>query len=47
MRNILRLLPSPPAEVISGEIIFEGRDLLKISDAEMQRIRGVEIAMIF
>jgi oligopeptide/dipeptide ABC transporter ATP-binding protein len=47
VRNILRLLPSPPAEVISGEIIFEGRDLLKISDAEMQRIRGVEIAMIF
>ncbi len=47
VRNILRLLPSPPAEVISGEILFEGRDLLKISKAEMQRIRGVEIAMIF
>jgi len=47
VRNILGLLPSPPAEVISGEILFEGRDLLKISKAEMQRIRGVEIAMIF
>jgi peptide/nickel transport system ATP-binding protein len=47
VRNILGLLPSPPAQVISGEILFEGRDLLKISKAEMQRIRGVEIAMIF
>lgn len=47
IRNILGLLPSPPAEVISGQILFEGRDLLKISKAEMQHIRGVEIAMIF
>jgi peptide/nickel transport system ATP-binding protein len=47
VRNILGLLPSPPAEVISGEILFEGRDLLKISKAEMQQIRGIEIAMIF
>ena len=47
VRNILGLLPSPPAEVISGQILFEGRDLLKVSKAEMQLIRGVEIAMIF
>ncbi|MBT3700062.1 MAG: ABC transporter ATP-binding protein, partial [Alphaproteobacteria bacterium] len=47
VRNILGLLPSPPAKVISGEILFEGRDLLRISKSEMQRIRGVEIAMIF
>jgi len=47
VRNVLGLLPSPPAEVISGEILFEGRDLLKISKTEMQQIRGIEIAMIF
>lgn len=47
IRNVLGLLPSPPAEVISGEILYGGKDLLKISRAEMQKIRGVEIAMIF
>jgi len=47
VRNILGLLPSPPAEVVSGEILFEGRDLLMLSKAEMQKIRGTEIAMIF
>lgn len=47
VRNILGLLPSPPAEVISGEILYEGRDLLTVGPAEMQRIRGSEIAMIF
>ncbi|MBE7637089.1 ATP-binding cassette domain-containing protein [Sneathiella sp. P13V-1] len=47
VRNILRLLPTPPAEVISGEILYEGQDLLKVTTEEMQRIRGSEIAMIF
>ena len=44
--SIMRLLKSPPAE-ITGQIQFEGRDLLKLSDDEMCRIRGNEIAMIF
>jgi len=47
VRNILGLLPSPPAEVISGEILYEGQDLLSVSRNEMQRLRGSEIAMIF
>lgn len=47
VRNILGLLPSPPAEVISGKILYDGKDLLKISPAEMAAIRGSEIAMIF
>jgi peptide/nickel transport system ATP-binding protein len=46
-RSILRLLPSPPAFVRSGRIIFDGRDLLKLPDDEMQQIRGTDIAMIF
>ena len=44
--SIMRLLKSPPAE-ITGQIQFEGKDLLKLSNDEMCRIRGNEIAMIF
>ena len=46
-RSILRLLPSPPAFIRSGCIFFNGRDLLKLSDTEMEDIRGAGIAMIF
>jgi oligopeptide/dipeptide ABC transporter ATP-binding protein len=46
-RSILRLLPSPPAFVRSGRITFNGRDLLKLSDAQMEQVRGTDIAMIF
>ena len=45
--SILRLLPEPPAEIVSGEITFAGRDLLKLSLSEMRKIRGNRIAMIF
>jgi len=45
--SILRLIPSPPGRVLGGEIIFEGRDLLKLSEAEMRQVRGKDIAMIF
>src|SRR5581483_8324236 len=44
--SILRLLPTPPAE-IAGEILFQGVDLLKRSGRSMQNIRGREISMIF
>ncbi len=44
--SILRLLPVPPAD-ISGEILFQGVDLLKHSGRSMQKIRGREISMIF
>jgi oligopeptide/dipeptide ABC transporter ATP-binding protein len=46
-RSILRLLPSPPSHVRSGRIIFAGRDLLSLPEAEMQAIRGADIAMVF
>src|ERR1700744_2179734 len=45
--SILRLIPSPPGEVLGGEILFEGRDLLSLSEKQMQRVRGKDIAMIF
>jgi oligopeptide/dipeptide ABC transporter ATP-binding protein len=45
--SILRLIPSPPGEIIGGEILFEGQDLLKKSAKEIERIRGRKISMIF
>jgi|TARA_B110000263_G_scaffold245957_1_gene256305 oligopeptide/dipeptide ABC transporter ATP-binding protein len=45
--SIMRLVPNPPGVIESGEILFEGVDLLKISDKEMQSIRGAGIGMIF
>lgn len=45
--SILRLIPSPPGRITQGSILFEGRDLLTLSEKEMQAIRGEEIAMIF
>jgi oligopeptide/dipeptide ABC transporter ATP-binding protein len=45
--SIMRLIPRPQASIVGGEIRFQGRDLLKLGDEEMRRIRGAEIAMIF
>jgi oligopeptide/dipeptide ABC transporter ATP-binding protein len=46
-RALLRLLPSPPAMQHADAILFEGRDLLRLGEAEMRRVRGQSIAMIF
>ncbi|HEY6532167.1 MAG TPA: dipeptide/oligopeptide/nickel ABC transporter permease/ATP-binding protein [Acidimicrobiales bacterium] len=46
-QSILRLLPTPPARITGGEILFEGRDVLRMSAKELQSIRGREISMIF
>jgi oligopeptide transport system ATP-binding protein len=45
--SIMRLIPNPPGKIERGEVIFRGRDLLKISNDEMRTVRGAEIAMIF
>ena len=45
--SIMRLIPNPPGRISGGEILYEGRDLLKISNSEMRKIRGKEISMIF
>jgi len=46
-RAILRILQTPPAKLCGGEIIFEGKDITKLSESEMRSIRGNKIAMIF
>ncbi len=45
--SILRLLPQPPARIVSGRILFEGRNLLTASEREIRDIRGNAISMIF
>ncbi len=45
--SLMRLIPMPPGEIASGSVKLDGTDLLKLSDAEMRRMRGNKIAMIF
>ena len=45
--SILRLLPEPPAEILSGKIIFDGQDLLSLRAKVLQDLRGHSISMIF
>ena len=45
--SILRLIASPPGEIVSGQILYKGQDLLKLTKKEMVALRGNEISMIF
>jgi len=45
--SILRLIEEPPGKIISGEILFNGKDLLKLTKRELQVHRGKDIAMVF
>jgi oligopeptide/dipeptide ABC transporter ATP-binding protein len=45
--SIMGLIPQPPGKIVDGTILFGGRDLVKLSDAEMRRVRGNDISMIF
>jgi len=45
--SILRLIPVPPGRVVSGEILFKGKNLLELTEDEMRKIRGNRISMIF
>lgn len=45
--GIMRLISDPPGKYVGGEILFQGKNLLEISEAEMRKIRGEQIAMIF
>lgn len=47
VKAVMRILPHPPAEIVSGEILFDGRDVLTLSNKEMRKIRGKQISMIF
>lgn len=46
-KALMGLIPNPPGRIKKGEILFEGRDLTKLTEKEMQAVRGKEIAMIF
>ena len=45
--SIMRLVPSPPGRIVSGDVIFQGKNLLETSEEEMQNVRGRDIGMIF
>jgi oligopeptide/dipeptide ABC transporter ATP-binding protein len=45
--SILRLLPTPSGRVISGRVLFSGRDLLQLKEAELRKVRGKEIGIVF
>jgi peptide/nickel transport system ATP-binding protein/oligopeptide transport system ATP-binding protein len=45
--SVMRLIPEPPGKIVEGEILFKGRDITRLSQAEMRKIRGNEISMIF
>jgi peptide/nickel transport system ATP-binding protein/oligopeptide transport system ATP-binding protein len=47
MMSLLRLLPSPPATIEAGRVMFEGRDLLTLSDRELRRVRGGRVGFVF
>lgn len=47
MLSVLGLIPIPPGEITNGSVLFRGADLLKMNEANLEKIRGKEIAMIF
>lgn len=47
MLSVMRLIPNPPGVIEAGEVIYGGRDLLKLSEPQMEQVRGAAIAMVF
>jgi peptide/nickel transport system ATP-binding protein len=45
--SIIQLIPDPPGKIVDGRILFDGRDLLALSESDMRKIRGNRISMIF
>ncbi len=45
--GVMRLVPDPPGKIIAGDIVFDGKSLLKRSESEMRKIRGNSISMVF
>jgi oligopeptide/dipeptide ABC transporter ATP-binding protein len=45
--SIMGLIPKPPAKIVGGQVLFEGKDLAPLKDRELQNVRGRQIAMIF
>jgi oligopeptide/dipeptide ABC transporter ATP-binding protein len=47
MLSVMGLLPSPPMRVAAGRVLFDGRDLVGLPDADLRRVRGAEVAMVY
>src|SRR5437762_7852843 len=45
--SLMRLIPTPPGRIVGGDVSFDGRNLLKLSEDNMRKVRGNDIAMIF
>ena len=45
--SVIRLIPSPPGKIVSGEVLFHGQDILSLPEDEVRKIRGKRISMIF
>src|SRR5690349_6458982 len=45
--SVMRLVADPPGRIVGGAILFEGKNLLELSEAEMEEVRGNDISMIF
>jgi oligopeptide transport system ATP-binding protein len=45
--SVMGLIPQPPGKIAAGEVLFQGQDLLKLREEEIQRIRGKDVAMVF
>ncbi|TXD43781.1 ABC transporter ATP-binding protein [Lujinxingia vulgaris] len=45
--SVLRLIPQPPGKIVDGQILFGGQDLTKLTEAQMRKVRGNDISMIF
>jgi oligopeptide transport system ATP-binding protein len=45
--SIMGLIPKPPAKIVGGDVLFEGKDLTKLDDRQLQSVRGRQVAMIF
>lgn len=45
--SIMKLIPSPPGKIVGGKVMFDGRDILDLSESELRQIRGNSISMIF
>ena len=46
-QSLMKLIPMPPGKITGGQILFEGRDIVPLTEKEMESIRGKEISMIF
>ena len=45
--SMMRLIPQPPGKIVDGEVWFQDRDVLKVSEEEMRRVRGNRMSLIF